>query len=128
MTPKMLQQINMCRACDEPTKSVAGFFDGPNNMHGCRYDCKNAQCEIKQLRDEDLAKSKQKQADVAAENQKNNIIAKDITTARAAKKITIFELSKATNLSCAKLSAYEHERKAIPVSDYEKIMTSIAQK
>lgn len=34
-----------CNLCKEPTKYVAGFFDGPRGRHGCLFDCKNEQCE-----------------------------------------------------------------------------------
>lgn len=29
-----------CNLCKEPTKYVAGFFDGPRGRHGCLFDCK----------------------------------------------------------------------------------------
>lgn len=29
-----------CNACKEPTKYVAGFFDGLRGRHGCLFDCK----------------------------------------------------------------------------------------
>lgn len=35
-----------CNPCKEPTKYVAGFFDGPRGRRGCLFDCKNEQCEI----------------------------------------------------------------------------------
>lgn len=40
-----------CNNCNEPTKFVTGFWDGKDGAHGCLYDCKNIQCEAKQLID-----------------------------------------------------------------------------
>lgn len=39
-----------CNTCKEPTKYVAGFFDGPRGRHGCLFDCKNEQCEVYQVK------------------------------------------------------------------------------
>ena len=39
-----------CNPCKEPTKYVAGFFDGPRGRRGCLFDCKNEQCEIYQVK------------------------------------------------------------------------------
>lgn len=39
-----------CNACKEPTKYVAGFYDGPKGRHGCLFDCKNEQCEVYQVK------------------------------------------------------------------------------
>lgn len=116
-----------CNNCKEPTKYVVGFFDGKNDSHGFLYDCKNMNCDTKKLLDT-LAKQREKeQSNIAEENWKNSIVAKNMTVARISKGMTIYELSEKTGLSSADISAYEHERKAIPVAHYEKIMDSISK-
>ena len=38
-----------CVGCKEPTKFVAGFYDGPRGKHGCFYDCENEACAVNQM-------------------------------------------------------------------------------
>ncbi len=38
-----------CVGCKEPTKFVAGFYDGPRGEHGCFYDCENEACAVNQI-------------------------------------------------------------------------------
>ena len=116
-----------CNDCKEPSKFPVGFWDGKNDRHGCLYDCKNTDCEIKIMLDA-LAKQRENECSVVVKvNFENTIVAKNITIARRLKHITIHELSVMTGISCADLSAYENERKAIPVTHYENIMESISK-
>lgn len=116
-----------CNDCKEPTKYVVGFWDGENDSHGCLYDCKNIDCETKKLLDVLAEQRENERSDVANENWKNSIVAKNITVARNLKSISIYELSTMTGISSADISAYENEKKAVPVTHYINIMESISK-
>lgn len=48
-----------CSKCKEPTKYVAGFYDGKDKS-GCIIDCKNDNCEIQKLKKELESKATKK--------------------------------------------------------------------
>ena len=57
-----------CVGCNEPTKFVAGFYDGPRGRHGCFFDCENASCAVNQMLRCAETKGEQKRIQIQEDN------------------------------------------------------------
>lgn len=57
-----------CNSCKEPTKFPIGFWGGINNKHGCLYDCKNANCPVKQTANANAEKKRKQQQQIIQTN------------------------------------------------------------
>lgn len=111
-----------CDNCNEPSKFVCGFWDGAGGAGGHMFDCKNMECPVKIMLDASQKMNEEAKNEVARENLKNKIIAKNLTVARQAKKLVMYDVAKGVGISSAELSSYEYERRAIPKELYIKIM------
>lgn len=114
-------QINLkCTDCEEPTKFVVGFYDGPKGMHGCLYDCKNARCPINQMIRLTESEKIQKSLQIQEINGKRGIYAGEMAALRRNAKVTIMQMSQIAECGPAEYSAYEHERKPFDPEVYQK--------
>lgn len=111
-----------CNSCNEPTKFPTGFWDGINNKHGCLYDCKNANCPVKQTANANAEKKRKQQQQIIQTNHNNDVDVKHIIALRQEKHITMYKMAKTINCGCAEYSSYEHERKPFPKELYQKCL------
>ncbi len=108
-----------CVGCKEPTKFVAGFYDGPRGEHGCFYDCENEACAVNQILR--CAESKEAQKmQIQEDNGRLGMYAGEIAALRKDVGLTIMQMSQMAGCSPAEYSAYEHERKKFDPEVYRK--------
>lgn len=108
-----------CSICKEPTKYVAGFYDGENKS-GCIIDCKNDNCEIQKLKKELDSKASKKMVRIQNWNGQNGMYAGHIAALRKSAKVTMREMAEIAGCSVAQYSAYEHERRRFDPEVYRK--------
>lgn len=108
-----------CSICKEPTKYVAGFYDGKDKS-GCIIDCKNDNCEIQKLKKELESKATKKMVKIQKWNGQHGMYAGHIAALRKSAKITMREISEIAGCSVAQYSAYEHERRKFDPEVYRK--------
>lgn len=113
-----------CSICKEPTKYVAGFYDGKDKS-GCIIDCKNDNCEIQKLKKELESKATKKMVKIQNWNGQHGMYAGHIAALRKSAKVTMREMSEIAGCSVAQYSAYEHERRKFDPEVYEKCMEYI---
>lgn len=109
-----------CIDCEEPTKFVVGFYDGPKWNHGCLFDCKNSSCSLNQIFRLAESENIQKSMKIQEINGKHGIYAGKIAALRRNSKITMRKMSQIAGCSPAEYSAYEHERKPFDPEVYKK--------
>ena len=68
--------------CKEPTKFVAGFYDGPRGEHGCFYDCENEACAVNQILRCAESKEAQKMMQIQEDNGRLGMYAGEIAAER----------------------------------------------
>ena len=102
-----------CVGCKEPTKFVAGFYDGPRGEHGCFYDCENEACVVNQILRCAESKEAQKMMQIQEDNGRLGMYAGEIAALRKDVGLTIMQMSQMAGCSPAEYSAYEHERKKV---------------
>lgn len=107
-----------CDSCKEPTKFPIGFWGGINGTHGCLYDCKNANCPVKQTADANARQAQKQQQQTMQTNHDKAIDVKRIIALRQEKHITMYKMAKTINCGYAEYSSYEHERKPFPQELY----------
>lgn len=108
-----------CSKCKEPTKYVAGFYDGKDKS-GCIIDCKNDNCEIQKLKKELESKATKKMVKIQNWNGQHGMYAGHIAALRRSAKVTMREMSEIAGCSVAQYSAYEHERRKFDPEVYRK--------
>ncbi len=111
-----------CNKCNEPTKSVTGFWDGKGGTHGCLYDCKNAKCEVKRLKEATEQETMQNRAEVQYLNGKNGIYAGQLAAVRRGAKVSARKMAEIAGCNVAEYCAYEKERKVFNLAVYQKCM------
>lgn len=109
-----------CVGCKEPTKFVAGFYDGPRGEHGCFYDCENEACAVNQILRCAESKEAQKMMQIQEDNGRLGMYAGEIAALRKDVGLTIMQMSQMVGCSPAEYSAYEHERKKFDPEVYRK--------
>ena len=109
-----------CNDCKEPTKYVVGFFDGRNGTHGCLYDCRNEECEIKQMMEVSASKDIQERVKIQIANGNKGMYAGYIAALRRDAKVSMFKMAQIADCDPAEYSAYEHERKEFDSEVYRK--------
>ena len=109
-----------CNDCKEPTKYVVGFFDGRNGIHGCLYDCRNEECEIKQMMEVSASKDIQERVKIQIANGNKGMYAGYIAALRREAKVSMFKMAQIADCDPAEYSAYEHERKEFDSEVYRK--------
>lgn len=109
-----------CNLCKEPTKYVAGFFDGPRGRHGCLLDCKNEQCEVYQVMRFTESEAVKERIKIQNLNSQKGMYAGYIAALRKDAKITMMKMSQIAGCSPAEYSSYEHERKEFDPEIYRK--------
>lgn len=109
-----------CNDCKEPTKYVVGFFDGRNGIHGCLYDCRNEECEIKQMMEVSASKDIQERVKIQIANGNKGMYAGYIAALRRDAKVSMFKMAQIADCDPAEYSAYEHERKEFDSEVYRK--------
>lgn len=109
-----------CNPCKEPTKYVAGFFDGPRGRRGCLFDCKNEQCEIYQVKRFTESEAVKERIKIQNLNSQKGMQAGYIAALRKDAKITMMKMSQIAGCSPAEYSSYEHERKEFDPEIYRK--------
>lgn len=109
-----------CNSCKEPTKYVAGFFDGPRGRCGCLFDCKNEQCEIYQVKRFTESEAVKERIKIQNLNSQKGMYAGYIAALRKDAKITMMKMSQIAGCSPAEYSSYEHERKEFNPEIYRK--------
>lgn len=82
-----------CNPCKEPTKYVAGFFDGPRGRRGCLFDCKNEQCEIYQVKRFTESEAVKERIKIQNLNSQKGMQAGYIAALRKDAKITMMKMS-----------------------------------
>jgi hypothetical protein len=109
-----------CVGCKEPTKFVAGFYDGPRGKHGCFYDCENEACAVNQILRCAESKEVQKMMQIQEDNGRLGMYAGEIAALRRDVGLTMMQMSQIAGCSPAEYSAYEHERKKFDPEVYRK--------
>ena len=109
-----------CNLCKEPTKYVAGFFDGPRGRHGCLFDCKNEQCEVYQVKRFTESEAVKERIKIQNLNSQKGMYAGYIAALRKDAKITMMKMSQIAGCSPAEYSSYEREKKEFDPEIYRK--------
>ena len=117
-----------CNTCKEPTKYVAGFFDGPRGRHGCLFDCKNEQCEVYQVKRFTESEAVKERIKIQNLNSQKGMYAGYIAALRKDAKITMMKMSQIAGCSPAEYSSYEHERKEFDPEIYRKCEKYLKEK
>ena len=81
-----------CVGCKEPTKFVAGFYDGPRGEHGCFYDCENEACAVNQILRCAESKEAQKMMQIQEDNGRLGMYAGEIAALRKDVGLTIMQM------------------------------------
>ena len=90
-----------CVGCKEPTKFVAGFYDGPRGEHGCFYDCENEACAVNQILRCAESKEAQKMMQIQEDNGRLGMYAGEIAALRKDAGLTIMQMSQMAGCSPA---------------------------
>lgn len=114
-----------CVKCQEPTKRIAGVWDGKNGSHGALYACSNNECEIRAFEKILEEEARKRVSDVQAENDRNNIAPKTIRALYRTRGLTLGGAAKLFGMKPSKLSGYINEREAVPVEVYIDILQKI---
>lgn len=109
-----------CEHCNEPSKRVAGFWDGARGKNGFVYDCENGKCGVRQLIKATETKAIQERIKIQNINSQKGMYAGYIAALRRDAKISMMEMSKIAGCNPAEYSAYEHERKLFDEETYKK--------
>ena len=88
-----------CVGCKEPTKFVAGFYDGPRGKHGCFYDCENEACAVNQILRCAESKEAQKMMQIQEDNGRLGMYAGEIAALRKDVGLTIMQMSQMAGCS-----------------------------
>lgn len=115
-----------CRKCTEPTKHIAGFWDGVdpngNDTSGCFYDCNNIGCGIKMDRVIREAAAEDERQRIRVENADNRTDASTLVDMRKAAQCTLRIAADIAGISVSEYSAMEQERKVIPSQLYNHLV------
>ena len=114
-----------CVKCQEPTKRIAGVWDGRNGSHGVLYTCSNNECEIRALEKIFEEEARKQVSDVQAENDRNNIAPKTIRALYMARGLTLEDAARLFGMTPRKLNGYINEREAVPIEVYIDILQKI---
>lgn len=114
-----------CVKCQEPTKRIAGVWDGRNGSHGALYACSNDECEIRAFEKILEEEARKQVSDVQAENDRNNIVPKTIRALYRTRGLTLEDAAKLFGMKPSKLNGYINEREAVPVEVYIDILQKI---
>lgn len=123
-----------CMKCMEPTKHVAGFWDGINpttkeQASGVLYDCNNMECSLKQQQKTMSENAEKQRQHVIQENTLNEVNIKQLEEKRKNARITIRDISCHLKISPAIYSSYKSERIPMPKKTYEHALNFVtAQK
>lgn len=117
-----------CNTCKEPTKYVAGFFDGPRGRHGCLFDCKNEQCEVYQVKRFTESEAVKERIKIQNLNSQKGMYAGYIAALRKDAKITMMKMSQIAGCSPAEYSSYEREKKEFDPEIYRKCEKYLKEK
>lgn len=88
-----------CVGCKEPTKFVAGFYDGSRGEHGCFYDCENEACAVNQILRCAESKEAQKMMQIQEDNGRLGMYAGEIAALRKDVGLTIMQMSQMAGCS-----------------------------
>lgn len=114
-----------CQECTEPSKRIAGFWDGTDlngdDTSGCFYVCDNGGCAIKIERDIRAAAAEDERQRIRVENADNGTDASTLVDMRKAAKCTLRTAADIVGISATEYSAMEQERKAIPSQLYNSL-------
>lgn len=117
----MMIDINAeCEKCNDSTKRPIGFWDGANGKHGYIYECKNRNCETKQLKELTERVAKENKERVQEENGRKGMYAGYIAAKRRDARVSKCTLAKITGCTPGEYSAYENEQRAFPDKIYKK--------
>ena len=97
-----------CNPCKEPTKYVAGFFDGPRGRRGCLFDCKNEQCEIYQVKRFTESEAVKERIKIQNLNSQKGMQAGYIAALRKDAKITMMNRKHTGNKNASGCDKYVH--------------------
>lgn len=117
-----------CNLCKEPTKYVAGFFDGPRGRHGCLFDCKNEYCEVYQVKRFTESEAVKERIKIQNLNSQKGMYAGYIAALRKDAKITMMKMAQIAGCGPAEYSSYEHERKEFNPEIYRKCEKYLKEK
>lgn len=117
-----------CNACKEPTKYVAGFFDGLRGRHGCLFDCKNERCEVYQVKRFTESEAVEERIKIQNLNSQKGMYAGYIAALRKDAKITMMKMAQIAGCGPAEYSSYEHERKEFNPEIYRKCEKYLKEK
>lgn len=106
-----------CERCLEPSKCVTGFWDG-DNCSGRLYDCNALTCLIKHVRTVRQREENLNRNAVIAANQKNGVDVLKLKRMRLNTKCILYDMSRILHIFCAEYSAFECQRKSIPLELY----------
>lgn len=117
-----------CNACKEPTKYVAGFFDGLRGRHGCLFDCKNERCEVYQVKRFAESEAVKERIKIQNLNSQKGMYAGYIAALRKDAKITMMKMAQIAGCGPAEYSSYEHEKKEFDPEIYRKCEKYLKEK
>lgn len=109
-----------CNLCKEPTKYVAGFFDGPRGRHGCLFDCKNEQCEVYQVKRFTESEAVKERIKIQNLNSQKGMYAGYIAALRKDAKITMMKMSQIAGCKAVQIINFfmEHSRNKVIIGFY----------
>ena len=111
-----------CNDCKEPTKYVAGCWDGINGIGGFIYICKNEECEIKQIVRTMEAEDITRRLEVQTANGQKGIFAGQIAALRKEAGLSMYKMSQIAGVRPSEYCDYERERKEFDPEAYRRCM------